>query len=238
MAGPEQVGLRSALEYLLQPPSEGDRERVRAAGILFISVCSSAAPSEHDRKRCVDLAYDLLSHWNNHVSAALRIEWFMRHFELRGRCLVEKGVGVDDPSVCEGDPDSGLLVVGSRMQAFIGRGLRSAVYRVGGACTVVIGGVPTDLYEIEAAAGGRRPGLTRYHERGAYVAVGPCSLGDLPRLAERAAALAEGEYSKIYKRCHQRWRSASSEELASLVRELTHRRHLDLLEELERGERP
>jgi hypothetical protein len=161
---------------------------------------------------------------------------FMGMLELRGRCLVKKGVEVEDPSVCEGSVDGGLVVVGSRMQVFIDRELRSAVYRVGGMCAVTIGKVPDSIEEIEAVSG-KKPGIVWSHEKTAYVAVGPCSFSDLPELAERAAALAEGKYSEIYERCRQRWKSASSEEVVSLVRELTRKRHLDLLEELEEGER-
>jgi hypothetical protein len=123
------------------------------------------------------------------------------------------------------------------MQVFIDRELRSAVYRVGGACTVTIGDVLDFINIGTEAASRRKPGIVWSHEKTACVAVGPCSFSDLPKLAEKAVALAEGKYSEIRERCRQRWKSASSEEVASLVRELTHKRHLDLLEELEEGER-
>jgi hypothetical protein len=236
VAGSERVSLRSALEYLrrLRSPAE-DAALMHAAGTLFSNICASVAGSEYERRACLDLAGELAEHWSGLSSVAKRIELLMSGFELKGRCLVKRGVSVEDPSVCEGSVDGGLLIVGSRMQVFIDRELRSAVYRVGGVCTVTIGEVP-DFIGIEAVSR-KKPGIVWSLERTACVAVGPCSFSDLPKLAEKATALAEGRYSEIYERCHQRWKGASGEEVASLVRELTHKRHLDLLEELEEGER-
>jgi hypothetical protein len=239
VAGSERVSLRSAFEYLRRLyPSDEDAALVRAASLLFSNTCASVAEGEHERRFCLDLTSELLEHWRELSSVAGRIELLMSGFELKGRCLVKRGVSVEDPSVCEGSLDDGLVIVGSRMQVFIDRELRSAVYRVGGACTVTIGDV-LDFIDVGAEVLSRRkPGIVWSHKKTACVAVGPCSFSDLPKLAEKAAALAEGRYSEIHERCHQRWKSASSEEVASLVRELTHKRHLDLLEELEEGERP
>jgi 3-deoxy-D-arabino-heptulosonate 7-phosphate (DAHP) synthase len=205
--------------------------------MLFLNVCASVAESEYEKRFCLDLVGDFMKHLGGLLDIANRIELLMRGFELKGRCLIKKGVSVEDPSVCEGSLDDGLVIVGSRMQVFIDRELRSAVYRVGGACTVTIGDV-LDFINVGAEVLSRRkPGIVLSHEKTACVAVGPCSFSDLPKLAEKAAALAEGRYSEIYERCHQRWKDARSEEVVSLVEELTHKRHLDLLEELEEGER-
>jgi hypothetical protein len=205
-----------------------------AAGKLFLNVCASIAESEYEKQFCLDLVGDLVNHWSGLSSVADRIEMFMSGFELRGRCLVKKGVSVEDPSVCEGSVDGGLLIVGSRMQVFINRDLGSAVYRVDGACTVTVGEV-SDMAGIEAVSKARKPGIIDCYKGIARVAVGPCSFSDLPKLAEKAADLAEGKYAEIYERCYQRWKHASGGELASLVEELAFKRHIDLLEELGEG---
>jgi len=237
VAGSERVRLRRALEYLRRPRSLADEVPASTASILFLNVCASVAESEYEKRFCLDLVGDFMKHLGGLLDVADRIELLMRGFELKGRCLIKKGVSVEDPSVCEGSLDDGLVIVGSRMQVFIDRELRSAVYRVGGACTVTIGDV-LDFINVGAEALTRRePGIVLSHVKTAYVAVGPCSFSDLPKLAEKATALAEGKYSEIRERCRQRWKSASGEEVMSLVRELTHKRHLDLLEELEKGER-
>jgi hypothetical protein len=238
VAGSERVSLRSALEHLLRLGSLAGEVPAPTIATLLSNICASVARSDLERQACVDLVGDFMKNWRGLRGAANRIEMFMGRFELRGRCLVERGVEVEDPSVCEGSVDDGLVVVGSRMQVFIDRELRSAVYRVGGACTVTIGDV-LDFIDVGAEALSRRePGIVWSHVKTACVAVGPCSFSDLPKLAEKATALAEGKYSEIRERCRQRWKSASGEEVVSLVRELTHKRHLDLLEELEEGERP
>jgi len=223
---------------LRRPRSLADVVSAPTASALFLNVCASVAESEYEKRFCLDLADDFMNHWRGLSDVANRIELFMSGFELKGRCLVKRGVSVEDPSVCDGSLDDGLVIVGSRMQVFIDRELRSAVYRVGGACTVTIGDVLDFINIGTEAASRRKPGIVWSHEKTACVAVGPCSFSDLPKLAEKAAALAEGKYSEIRERCRQRWKSASSEEVVSLVRELTHKRHLDLLEELEEGERP
>jgi hypothetical protein len=236
VAGSERVSLRSAFEYLrrLRPPAE-DAALMRAAVSLFSNICASVAGGEYERRVCLDLVDELVKHRSGLSDVASRFELLVSGFELKGRCLVKRGVSVEDPSVCEGSLDDGLVIVGSMMQVFIDRELRSAVYRVGGACTVTIGEVP-DFTEIEPVPR-KKPGIVWSIKKTACVAVGPCGFSDLPKLAEKAANLAEGKYSEIYERCHQRWKGASSEEVVSLVRELTHKRHLDLLEELEEGER-
>ena len=203
---------------------------------LFSNICASVARSKLEEQVCVDLVGDFMKNWSGLRSTADRIKMFMGMFELKGRCLVKKGVEVEDPSVCEGSVDDGLVIVGSRMQVLINRDLSSAVYRVDGSCAVAVGEVP-NLYGIETISKARKPGVVACYKGLAHVAVGPCSFSDLPKLAEKAAALAEGKYSEIYERCYQRWRDASGEEVVSLVRELTYKRHLDLLEELEEGER-
>lgn len=236
MAGSERVSLRSALEHLHRLGSLAGEVPAPAIATLFSNICASVAQGKLEEQVCVDLAGDFMKNWSGLWGIADRLKRFMDMFELKGRCLVKKGVEVEDPSVCEDSVDGGLLVVGSRMQVFIDRELRSAVYRVGGACTVAIGEVP-DITAIEAMLKTRKPGIISCYKGHARIAVGPCSFSDLPKLAEKAAALADGRYSEIYERCHQRWKSASNEEVVSLARELTHKRHLDLLEELEEGER-
>jgi hypothetical protein len=218
---------------LRRPRSLADEVPASTASILFLNVCASIAESEYEKRFCQDLVSDFMNHLGGLLDIANRIELIMSGFELKGRCLIKKGVSVEDPSVCEGSVDDGLVVVGRGMQFFVNRDFRSAVYRVDGACTVAVGAVP-NLYEIETVSKAKKPGVAACYKSTAYVAVGPCSFSDLPKLAEKAADLAEGRYSEIYERCHQRWKDARSEEVVSLVEELTHKRHLELLEEGER----
>jgi hypothetical protein len=131
-----------------------------------------------------------------------KVDEVLGRFELRGRCLVEKGVRVDDPSICEGDPGRGLLVVGSRMQFFVDRWVRGVGARAGGMCAVAVGEssawAPWVLGRLETG----EPGLLEYNATGA-VLLAPCGLGDLPRLAERAAEV--GDYENIYDSCKAGW---------------------------------
>jgi len=236
VAGSELVSLRSALERMRRLGSLVGEVPAGVIAALLSNICVSVAQSDLERRVCVDLVGDFMKNWSGLRSAADRVETFMGRFELRGRCLVEKGVEVEDPSVCAGSVDDGLVIVGRGMQVVLNRDLRSAVYRVDGSCAVAIGEIPS-LYGIETMSKARKPGVIACYEGLAHVAVGRCSFSDLPKLAEKAAALAGGRYSEIYKRCYQKWRDASGEEVVSLVEELTHKRHLDLLEELGEGER-
>jgi hypothetical protein len=234
VAGSERVDLRRALECLRNQLSLMDNRLASAVAVLLSNICASVAGDEHERKYCKKLINDFFDHWGALWSTASRVETLMGRFELRGRCLVERGVGVEDPAVCEGGVDGGLLIIGRGMQALIGRDFSYAVHRVDGVCTMTIGDVP-DIEGISATLE-RGRGLIWSTRRAARVAVGPCSISDLPRLAEAAAELAKGKYSEIYERCSQRWRGASEEERRSCVLELVHRRHVDLLKELGGGE--
>jgi hypothetical protein len=236
VAGSERVSLRSAFEHLHRLDSLVGEVPAPAIATLFSNICASVAQSKLEEQVCVDLVGDFMKNWSGLRGIAGRLKMFMGMFELKGRCLVKRGVEVEDPSACEGSLDGGLLIVGSRMQVFIDRELRSAVYRVDGSCAVAIGEIPS-LYGIETLSKAKKPGVVACYEGLAHVAVGPCSFSDLPKLAEKAINLAEGKYSEIYKRCYQKWRDASGEEVSSLLRELAFKRHIDLLEELEEGER-
>jgi hypothetical protein len=150
-------------------------------------------------------------------------------------------VEVEDPSVCEGDPGEGLVIVGSRMQFFVNRQARGAVARVGGVCAVAVGASSAwGHWALDELRSGRL-GLLEHDEAGAVLSVGPCRLGDMPRLAEEAADL---PYSEVYDRCRIEWEPGESEwepeeveEARSMAEDEELEEALKLLRELEGGGR-
>ena len=210
MAGREPSRLRAALEHLLKrrlPWKAGEESDVPN---LLYHVCIAAGISEDE---CADIMVDYKEAMAtkpgpdalSRVAAAFKLREVMKgvnevlgRFELRGRCLVEKGVRVDDPSICEGDLDSGLVIIGSRMQFFVDGRVRGAVARAGGVCAVAVG--ESDAWKTWVLDGLKAgaPGLLDYDGGGAIILV-PCGLGDLPRLAERAAEVSD--YGEVYESC-------------------------------------
>jgi len=200
--------LRKVLEDLLDGKPLWDAEPGTLD--LFHAVCTASSVSEEECDRIYDksreammeltFAGKLLEDRYKPVAEAVRN--VISRFELKGRCLVEKGVEVEDPSVCEGSLDDGLVIVGSRMQFFVNRQARGAVARVGGMCAVAVGASSAwGHWALDKLRSGRL-GLLEYDEVGAVLSVGTCGLGDLPRLAEEAADLT---YSEVYDGCRIEW---------------------------------
>lgn len=234
--------LQRALEDLLgrRAPWEAEDE----ARELLYGICLASGVEEGTCDK-IDYSYRwAIADYYAGVTGADRekalkgIEEVMGRFELKGRCLVEKGVSVEDPSVCEGDPGEGLVVVGSRMQLFVNRLARGAVVRAGGSCAAAVGAMNAwSLRALRKLRAGRR-GLLDHDEYGAVFAVGRCSLGDLPRLAEEALDL---HYRGVYEDCKIVWGDSEmswEETEAALIAEDEELEDcLKLLRELEGGGR-
>jgi hypothetical protein len=247
VAGGEQSRLRAALEHLLRRRLPWKAEEKAGVLDLLYHICVAAGI---DEGRCADIRYSYKEAMAvkpgpgaaSRVTAAFKLREAMEkvnevlgRFELRGRCLVEKGVGVEDPSICEGDLDSGLLVIGSRMQFFVDGRVRGAVARAGGVCSVAVGEssawAPWVLDELKAG----RLGLLNYDEDGAVILV-PCGLGDVPRLAGRAAEMRYREiYEEIYSMCKAFGDDRAESEALSKAEKLELDSCLELLGALEGG---
>jgi hypothetical protein len=193
--------LRSALEALL---GRGNPWEERDADDLIYGICLASGIGE---ERCEEvyatvhdamLEYALGGEPESRDKALRGIREVMERFELRGSCLVERGVEVGDPSLCEGSVDGGLVVMGSRMQLSVDGSLRSAAVRVNGVCAVGVGGgFPWMPWVLKRLRSGAR-GLIGYDEAGAVFAVGQCGIGDLPRLVGEASGL---KYEDVYYDC-------------------------------------
>jgi hypothetical protein len=200
--------LRKVLEDLLdgKPPWDAEPGTLD----LFHAACTASSVSEEECDRIYDKSREAMMELtfagklleDRYKPVAEAVRKVISRFELKGRCLVEKGVSVEDPSVCEGSIDDGLVIVGSRMQFFVNRQARGAVARVGDACAVAVGASSAwGHWALDKLRSGRL-GLLEYDEVGAVLSVGTCGLGDLPRLAEEAAILT---YSEVYDGCRIEW---------------------------------
>jgi hypothetical protein len=243
VAGRKPSRLRAALEHLLgrSPPWEAGWE----AGVpdLLYHVCLAAGIHED---RCADImreykeamAFEPGPDALSRVTAAFKLRTVMEkvnevldRFELRGRCLVEKGVGVKDPSVCEGDLDGGLLIVGSGMQFLVDGEVRTAVARMGDLCAVALGRGEVGYWALDELKAGRA-GLLGHDGSYAVISVRGCRVEDMPRLAERAAKV---PYREIFKRCEAFGDEAAEGKALSKAEEREIDECLKLLGELERG---
>ena len=131
-------------------------------------------------------------------NAVRAVNEVMERFEIKGSCLVERGVNVEDPSLCEGDINERMTVIGSRMQFSVDSSLHNMVIRLNGTCTVSTGEeTPLKPYNIRRMRSGKR-GLLGYDEVGAIFTVGQCSLSDLPHLLEETRKL---DYDDVYYDC-------------------------------------
>ena len=247
MAGLGPPRLRKVLGDLLGGKPPWDAEP--GALDLFRAACvaSSLGEEECDRiyEKCREAMVELTlveeASKDRYKPVAEAAREVLGRFELRGRCLVERGAEVEDPSVCEGDPGEGLVIVGSRMQFFVNRQARGAVARVGGVCAVAVGASSAwGHWALDELRSGRL-GLLEHDEAGAVLSVGPCRLGDMPRLAEEAADL---PYSEVYDRCRIEWEPGESEwepeeveEARSMAEDEELEEALKLLRELEGGGR-
>jgi hypothetical protein len=190
---------------------------------LLYTVCISSSLSKEECDRVYWHSY-----WRSGEELKETAMEVLGRFELRGRCLVERGVSVEDPSVCEGSLDGGLLVVGSRMQFFVDGKVRNTVARVGDLCAVAVGGGLYDWALDELKAG--RTGLLDYDGSVAQISVKGCRVEDMPRLAERAA---KTPYREIYKICAE----IGDEKAKREAEEMELEDCLKLLRELEGGGR-
>jgi hypothetical protein len=224
VGGREPFKLRRALGALLG--TEPARGAEPGALDLLYAACISSGLGEDECDRIYWRSY-----WRSGEELREAAGEVLDRFELRGRCLVEKGVGVEDPSVCEGSLDGGLLIVGSRMQFFVDGEMRNAVARVGDLCAVAIGsGRLGDRALRELKAG--RTGLLEHDGATALISVRGCRLGDMPRLAERAA---EMPYREIFKSCEPFGDEEAEGEALSKAERLELERCLELLGMLEMG---
>jgi len=206
---------------------------------LFRAVCvaSSVGEDECDRiyEKCREAMVELTlageASRDRYKPVAEAAREVLDRFELRGRCLVERGVEVEDPSVCEGDPGEGLVIVGSRMQFFVNRQARGAVARVGGMCAVAIDRGELDDWALRELKAGRT-GLLKHDSVAALISVRGCRVEDMPRLAERAA---EMPYREIFESCGAFGDERAESEALSKAEELELNSCLELLGVLERG---
>ena len=241
---PERSRLRKALEDLLAKKAPWETEDETRKLLYGICLASSISESRCDEinssyRKAVNDYYFASPTEVDREAVAKGIEEVLSRYELKGRCLVEKGVEVEVPSVCEGSLDDGLVIVGSRMQFFVNRSARGAVARLGGACAVAVGDEDAWSYSaLEELRAGRR-GLLYYEDYGAVFAVGQCNLSDLPKLAEEAW---RARYHSIYNGCSIRWEPGESEwepeeveEAKSIAEDEELERDLKLLRELEGG---
>jgi len=239
----ERSGLRKALEDLLAKKAPWETEDATRKLLYGICLASGIGESRCDEinsryRSAITDYYDDPTKVDREA-VAKGIEEVLSRFEFKGRCLVEKGVEVEVPSVCEGSIDDGLVIVGSRMQFFVNRSARGVVARLGGACAVAVGDEEAWSYSaLEELRVGRR-GLLYYENYGAVFAAGRCSLSDLPKLAEEAQ---RARYRNIYNGCsimwepwESEWEPEEVEEAKSIVEDEELERDLKLLRELEGG---
>ena len=206
---------------------------------LFRAACvaSSVGEEECDRiyEKCreamveLTLAEEVSKDRYKPVAEAARE--VLGRFELRGRCLVERGVGVEDPAVCEGGADGGLLIVGSRMQFFVDGEARTTVARAGDLCAVAIDRGELDDWALRELKAGRT-GLLKHDGVAALISVRGCRVEDMPRLAERAAKM---PYREIFESCVAFGDEGAESEALSKAEELELNSCLELLGVLERG---
>jgi hypothetical protein len=171
---------------------------------LVYGVCLA---SSIDEERCKEIYSAIKDAKYVHVfeispemreNAVRAVNEVMERFEIKGSCLVERGVNVEDPSVCGGDIDERMTVIGSRMQFSVDSSLHNMVIRFNGACIVSTGEeTPLKPYNIRRLRSGKR-GLLGYDEVNAIFSVGQCGLSDLPRLLEETKKL---NYGDVYYEC-------------------------------------
>jgi hypothetical protein len=155
--------------------------------------------STGDPQRCRLLAGLLRDHalFGGRLDAR-EVREVLDRFELRGSCLVEKGVEVD-PRACRG---SGLLVVGRRGAALLLRG-SAAGLALGGECAVAVGQADALDAAFQRSLRGLRPveeGLLEAWQGGAVVGVGACGPELLAELAGRLERAGD-RYPKLYREC-------------------------------------
>jgi len=216
--------LRRALGALLGAEPAGDAEP-GALNLLYAAcVASSLGEEECDR-------IYWRSYWRSGEELREAAREVLGRFELRGRCLVERGVGVEDPAVCEGGADGGLLIVGSRMQFFVDGEARTTVARAGDLCAVAIDRGELDDWALRELKAGRT-GLLKHDGVAALISVRGCRVEDMPRLAERAAKM---PYREIFESCVAFGDERAESEALSKAEELELNSCLELLGVLERG---
>jgi hypothetical protein len=196
-----------------------------ALNLLYTACISSSL----DKEECDRIYWR--SYWGSGEELREAAREVLGRFELRGRCLVEKGASVEDPSVCEGSVDGGLLIVGSRMQFFVDGKVRKTVARVGDLCAVAVGGGELDDWALDELKAGRT-GLLKHDGAAAMISVKGCRVEDMPMLAERAA---KTPYREIFKGCEVFGEEEAESEALSKAEELELDSCLGLLGALERG---
>jgi len=199
--GNKSMVLHDLLEVALG--KRGPWDELRSDEFVY-GICLA---SSIDEKRCSEIYEDIKGTVYSHVfnvdqktreNAVRGVREVMERFEVKGSCLVERGVKVEDPSVCEGDINERLTVIGSRMQFTVDSSFHNVAIRSNGSCIISIGNDrPFGSLEIRRLRAGK-PGLIGYDEVSASFMVGQCSPSDLPNLVKEAEEL---DYSDVYYDC-------------------------------------
>ena len=168
-------------------------------GQAFKLLEAACLASTGDPQRCRLLADRLRDHalFGERLDAG-EVGEVLGRFELRGSCLVERGVEVD-PRACRG---GGLLVVG-RMGAALLLGGSAAGLALGGECAVAVGRADALDAAFQRSLRGLKPveeGLLEAWRGGAVVGIGACKPERLAELAGRLER-AGGRYPKLYGEC-------------------------------------
>ncbi|MCI4408742.1 MAG: hypothetical protein JHC26_06595 [Thermofilum sp.] len=198
---PPSMKLHNLLEVALGKKSPWDE---RKSDEFIYGVCLA---SSIDEKRCDEIYENVHNTMYGYLfdvdqktreNAVRGVKEVMDRFEVKGSCLVERGVKIEDPSVCEGDINERLTVIGSRMQFSVDSSFHNIAIRSNGSCAVSISeDSPFRSLNIRELRAGK-PRLIGYDEVGASFMVGQCGLSDLPNLVKDAEKL---NYGDVYYDC-------------------------------------
>jgi hypothetical protein len=199
--GNKSIKLHDLLEVVFGKRGPWDEHR---SDELVYGICLA---SSIDEKRCKEIYEDVHETMFGHVvevdqktreNAVRGIKEVMDRFEVKGSCLVERGVEIEDPSVCEGDIDERLTVIGSKMQFSVDSSFHNMAIRFNGACVVSKGDEsPLKPWNLKKLQSSRR-GLIEYDEVSAVFSVGRCSISDLPNLVREVEEL---DYGDVFHEC-------------------------------------
>lgn len=169
-------------------------------GQAFKLLEAACLASTGDPQRCRLLADRLRDHalFGERLDAG-EVGEVLDRFELRGSCLVERGVEVD-PRACRGG--GGLLVVGRRGAALLLRG-SAAGLALEGECAVAVGQADALDAAFQRSLRGLKPveeGLLEAWQGGAVVGIGACGPERLAELAVRLERAGD-RYPKLYREC-------------------------------------
>ncbi|WP_288007631.1 hypothetical protein [Thermofilum sp.] len=195
---PKSMKLHDMLDVIFGKKRPWDEYRSEE---LVYGVCLASSIDEERCKEIYDDVHDTMFGNVVEVDPKIRenavrgVKEVMERFEVRGSCLVEKGVKIEDPSVCEGDINERLTVIGSRMQFSVDSSFHNMAIRFNGTCIVGKGEEmplkPWNLRKLHSS----RLGLIEYDEASAVFSVGRCNINDLPNLVKEAEEL---DYGDVY----------------------------------------